>query len=61
MSDFIAALGLVLVLEGLAYAAFPGAMRRAVEIMATSPDGQLRIAGIASAIVGIAIVWFVRG
>jgi hypothetical protein len=61
MNDFIAALGLVLVLEGLAYAAFPGAMRRAVEIMATSPDGQLRIAGIASAIVGIAIVWFVRG
>jgi uncharacterized protein YjeT (DUF2065 family) len=61
MNDFIAALGLVLVLEGLAYAAFPGAMRRAVEIMVTSPDGQLRIAGIASAIVGIAIVWLVRG
>jgi uncharacterized protein YjeT (DUF2065 family) len=61
MNDFIAALGLVLVLEGLAYAAFPRAMRRAVEIMATSPDGQLRIAGIASAIVGVAIVWLVRG
>jgi uncharacterized protein YjeT (DUF2065 family) len=61
MSDFIAALGLVLVLEGLAYAAFPGAMRRAVEIMAASPDGQLRVAGIVSAIVGLVIVWLVRG
>jgi uncharacterized protein YjeT (DUF2065 family) len=61
MSDFIAAVGLVLVIEGLAYAAFPGAMRRAVEIMASSPDGQLRVAGIVSAVVGLMIVWFVRG
>jgi uncharacterized protein YjeT (DUF2065 family) len=26
-----------------------------------SPNGQLRIAGIASAIVGVLIVWLVRG
>lgn len=61
MSDFIAALGLVLVIEGLAYAAFPGAMRRAVEIMAASPDAQLRLAGIVSAVAGLAIVWLMRG
>ena len=28
MADFVAALGLVFAIEGLVYAAFPGAMRR---------------------------------
>jgi uncharacterized protein YjeT (DUF2065 family) len=27
----------------------------------TSPNGQLRIAGIVSAVIGVVIVWLVRG
>jgi uncharacterized protein YjeT (DUF2065 family) len=61
MRDFIAALGLVLVIEGLAFAAFPAATRRAMTMMREAPDGSLRLAGVVSAVVGLLVVWFVRG
>ncbi len=60
MTDFLAALGLVLVLEGIAFAAFPGAVRRTMAQAAeTSPD-LLRIVGIVSAVAGLLVVWVVR-
>ncbi|MDF2618241.1 MAG: hypothetical protein K0S00_900 [Xanthobacteraceae bacterium] len=61
MYDLIVALGLVLVIEGLMLAAVPGAVRRATEAIAQTPDAPLRIAGLAGAIVGLLIVWLVRG
>ncbi len=61
MGDFLAALGLVLVIEGLTFAAFPGATRRALAAMLESTDGNLRTAGIVAAIAGVLLVWFVRG
>jgi uncharacterized protein YjeT (DUF2065 family) len=61
MADLIAALGLVLVIEGLVFAAFPGACRRAMALMMETPDTSLRTAGIVSAVVGVAVVWLVRG
>jgi len=61
MADFIAALGLVLVIEGLAFAAFPAATKRAMTTLFESPESQLRTAGMAAAVLGLAIVWFVRG
>jgi uncharacterized protein YjeT (DUF2065 family) len=61
MSDLIAAVGLVLVIEGIFYAGFPQAakdfMRRALEF----PDGTFRSAGLAALAIGLAIVWLVRG
>ena len=61
MADFIAAIGLVLVIEGLVYAAFPAAAKRALSMLFVTPDSQLRAAGVAAAIVGVLIVWAVRG
>ncbi|HEY7459209.1 MAG TPA: DUF2065 domain-containing protein [Xanthobacteraceae bacterium] len=61
MGDFVAALGLVLVIEGLAFAAFPAATRRAMAIMMETPDGSLRTTGVVAAIVGVIVIWFVRG
>jgi uncharacterized protein YjeT (DUF2065 family) len=61
MADFAAALGLVLVIEGLVFAAFPGPTRRAMALMMEAPDGSLRTAGIVSAVLGVLIVWLVRG
>ena len=61
MHDFIAALGLVLVIEGLTFAAFPGTLRRATAKLMEAPEGQLRTAGIVAAVVGLAVVWLVRG
>lgn len=61
MSDLIVAIGLVLVIEGLLYAAFPNAMRQMVEEMTKLTNSNLRSIGLISAILGIAIVWIVRG
>lgn len=61
MSDFLAALGLVFVLEGLLFAAFPDFAKRAMESVMQAPDSLLRIVGLVSAILGIALIWIVRG
>jgi uncharacterized protein YjeT (DUF2065 family) len=61
MSDFLVALGLLFALEGLVFAAFPGAARRAMASVTETPDGVLRIVGIVSAVLGVLVVWLVRG
>jgi uncharacterized protein YjeT (DUF2065 family) len=61
MAQFIVAIGLVLVIEGLLFAAFPGAAKRMIAVALTSPEPSLRIAGLVSAVLGIALIWLVRG
>jgi uncharacterized protein len=61
MRDLLIAVALMLAIEGLAFAAFPAAMRRAMRDAAETPEGVLRLVGIASAIVGIVLVWAIRG
>ena len=60
MSDLGAAIGLVLVIEGIIFAAFPLGAKRAMTAVLDIPAGRLRLAGLASAIVGVVIVWVVR-
>ncbi|UVK46011.1 DUF2065 domain-containing protein [Mesorhizobium sp. AR07] len=61
MQDFLAAMGLVLVIEGLVYGGFPGLARKlATEVLAL-PENALRIAGLAAIAIGVGIVWLVRG
>ncbi len=61
MSDFLTALGLLFVFEGLIYGGAPQAAKRmAVEVLQL-PEGVLRIVGFASMVIGVAIVWIVRG
>jgi len=61
MDDFLAAVGLVFVIEGLVFAAFPGSAKRAIESVLETPDASLRAIGIGSAVVGLVLVWLVRG
>jgi uncharacterized protein YjeT (DUF2065 family) len=61
MWDFIVAIGLVLALEGLLFAAFPGAAKQAMASVLETPDAILRGVGIASAAIGIVLIWLVRG
>lgn len=61
MTDLLTALGLVLVLEGLCYAVAPDGMRRLAALAAEMPAGQLRIAGLAAAALGVGFVWLIRG
>ena len=61
MDDFLAAVGLVFVIEGLVFAAFPGPAKRAIESVLETSDASLRAIGIGSAVVGLVLVWLVRG
>ena len=60
MTDFLAALGLVLAIEGILLAAFPIGTTRAMAAALETPVGRLRIAGVVSALIGVVIVWLVR-
>ena len=61
MGDFLAAIGLVLVVEGLVYGGFPSlAKRLAVEVQ-SMPENTLRIVGLVAIAAGVGIVWMVRG
>jgi len=61
MKDFIVALGLVFVIEGLIFAVSPAAAKNAMAHVLETPDGPLRVVGIVSAVLGVVLVWFVRG
>ncbi|HZP71120.1 MAG TPA: DUF2065 domain-containing protein [Pseudolabrys sp.] len=61
MSDFLAALGLVFVIEGLIFAAFPEAAKRAMTSVLETQDVSLRVIGLGSAVIGVVMVWIVRG
>jgi hypothetical protein len=61
MYDFLVALGLVFVIEGLIFAAFPEKAKRAVTAVLETPDAVLRAVGLASALLGLLLVWLIRG
>jgi uncharacterized protein YjeT (DUF2065 family) len=61
MRDFVVAIGLVLVIEGLILAGFPNRVRDALETMRVTPDQQLRVVGIIAAVAGLAVIWWMRG
>jgi hypothetical protein len=60
-SDLATALGLVLVIEGLALALMPDALKRLVAEILDQPARRLRVGGLVSAAIGLAVVWLVRG
>lgn len=60
MTDLIAALGLMLAIEGLCLAAFPHAWRRAMEAVLHAPEGPMRIMGLAVGALGVLLVFLVR-
>jgi hypothetical protein len=61
MSDFLVALGLVFVIEGLVFAASPGMAKRAMASVLDTPEPSLRAIGVVCAVIGVVIVWIVRG
>jgi len=61
MRDFLVAIGLVLAIEGLIFAALPQVAKRLAATALEAPDSVLRIAGVVSALLGVIIVWWIRG
>jgi uncharacterized protein YjeT (DUF2065 family) len=61
VSDFLAAIGLVLVIEGLVYGGFPVLAKRLATEVLGMPENTLRVAGLVAIAAGVAVVWLVRG
>jgi uncharacterized protein YjeT (DUF2065 family) len=61
VSDLVAAIGLVLVIEGVFYGGFPRLARRLAAQAASTPEELLRYAGLAAVAIGVLVVWLVRG
>jgi uncharacterized protein len=59
-ADLAAALGLLMVVEGLLPFASPANSKRAMAAFAAASDMTLRIAGFASMAAGLALLWLVR-
>ena len=59
-TDLAAAIGLLLVIEGIMPFLSPRAIRRALERMLAMDDGKFRVAGAASMVAGILVLWFAR-
>jgi uncharacterized protein len=59
--DFAAALGLMFVIEGVLPFLSPDGVRRTLARVASLNDTMLRIAGAASMLAGVAVLWLARG
>jgi uncharacterized protein len=60
LSDLLAALGLFLVLEGIAPFVNPGGVKRALARLLEVGERELRIAGLGSMLVGVIILFLAR-
>ncbi len=61
MTDLLTALALAVALEGIAYALFPDGMKRMMMVALEQPAASLRMAGLTAAVLGVGIVWLIRG
>jgi uncharacterized protein YjeT (DUF2065 family) len=60
MRDLGTSLALVLVIEGIAYALFPDAMKKLIAQMLPVPATTLRMVGLVAACAGVGFVWLAR-
>jgi uncharacterized protein len=60
LTDFVTALGIAFVFEGVGYALFPGRARSAFEMISQMPEQTLRYLGLGAAVAGVIVVWLAR-
>ena len=60
MKEFIIAIGLLLFIEGMLYALFPSKMKSMLLKLNETSDNQLRKGGLIFAIIGFAIIWYIK-
>ncbi|GFE48757.1 hypothetical protein So717_05100 [Roseobacter cerasinus] len=58
MSTLLLALGLVMIIEGLAYALAPSLIERMLEVLRTLPQTAVRQVGLLIMVSGLILVWF---
>ncbi len=60
MGYWLAALGLMLVLEGIMPFLFPGAWRQTLAKLAQLRDGQIRFVGLTLMLGGLLLIYWIR-
>ena len=60
MKELIIAFGLILFVEGILYALFPSKMKNMLLKLNETSDNQLRKGGLIFAIIGFAIIWYIK-
>ena len=60
MRELIIAFGLFLFIEGILYAIFPSKMKSMLKKLELIKDSQLRTGGIIFAIIGFAIIYYIK-
>jgi len=58
MKYFLCVLGMVFIVEGIPYFAFPEKLKIYLARMLELPDASLRIMGLAAMVVGLVLVYF---
>ncbi|MBM1813741.1 DUF2065 family protein [Pseudosulfitobacter pseudonitzschiae] len=57
MAWVLMALGLVMIVEGLAYALAPSLIERLLELLRSLPEGMRRQVGLLALVSGLLLVW----
>jgi uncharacterized protein YjeT (DUF2065 family) len=60
MKYFLCVIGMVMIIEGLPYFAFPEKMKSFIKKIAATPEGSLRRFGIVLMVLGLALVYLGR-
>ena len=61
MSDFLTGIAFFMIIEGLVYALAPSVLKRMAQMLPQIPEGQLRASGLVAVVLGVVMVWFIRG
>ena len=60
MKLFLCLIGLILIIEGVPYFAFPGKMKNWMKMLMEIPDSQLRVIGFISMCAGLLLAYLFR-
>ena len=60
MIDFLSAIGLVFILEGLLIFSSPNRLKKILQIVTIYPENKIRIIGGVSVLLGIVLLWIIR-
>ena len=61
MNELFSAVALAIALEGIVYALFPDRMKRVMSAAIEQPTANLRFVGLLAAMLGVAVLWLIRG
>lgn len=60
MSFFLCVIGMVMIVEGIPYFAFPRGMKEMIQVVLEQPEGVLRRFGLILMVIGLVIVYLGR-